>query len=171
MRRFAFAAILPLLVIACASQPQRTPQVSGRYAVVLGPGLTNERMQYGAPLLHQSVYDMLKWQLPIAPSIAEADAVITLKAGREPHRFEYEISRGGRVVSSSAPIPVMVIGNQLSASEVQLEQRRIERSATQAGSSNSDMILRHRLGPTQYKAHSSASQRIARAIVRDLTSL
>jgi hypothetical protein len=171
MRRFAFAAVLPLLVVACASQPPRTPKVSGRYAIVLAPGLSNERMQYGAPLLHQSVYDMLRWQLPIAPSIAEADAVITLKAGREPNRFEYEISRGGKVVSSSAPIPVMVIGNQLSISEQQLEQRRTESSMSHAGSSNSDMILRHRLGPTQYRAHSTATQRIAREIVRDLTKL
>ncbi|HYC91156.1 MAG TPA: hypothetical protein VEO54_18195 [Thermoanaerobaculia bacterium] len=171
MRRFAFAAILPLLVIACASQPQRTQKVSGRYAIVLAPGLPDERMQHGAPLLHQSVYDMLKWQLPLAPSVAEADAVITLKAGREPHLFEYEISRGGKVVSSSAPIPVMVIGNQLSISEQQLQQRRTESSMSQAGSANSDLILRHRLGPTQYRAHSSATQRIARAIVNDLTRL
>ncbi|HUR81477.1 MAG TPA: hypothetical protein VM733_11975 [Thermoanaerobaculia bacterium] len=124
MRRHLLALLLPFVVVACASRPQKP---AGRYAIVLDPQLTAKRTVRGVTPLHHSVREALTQRLNVVANPADADAVIVLEPA--PYgRLAYEIRRGDTVVAQSDPmvIPSRVtdrdtIGEQLEA------QRRDEK--------------------------------------------
>ena len=179
MRRFGIAVLVPLLLAACASQPPQTAghdHVSGKYAIVLDPELDRRQSVHGVQLLHYSVRAALQQRLKLADSPATADAVILLKPGTTPDRLQYDILRGGRTISRSARIPMIVPGSERSIGE-QLEAQRNREYAR--GDHNIKITRRD---PTTYRpsaprvSHESAQieavfragNLIADEIVRDL---
>jgi hypothetical protein len=120
MRRQIFALLLPLLVVACASQPKK---LSGRYAIEVDPELASHYSSYGTSL-HERVTESLGQRLNLTANAADADAVIVLKRGNTYGYLAYEIRRGGDVVVSTQPSTLIVRGDTRSVAENLEWQRR-----------------------------------------------
>ena len=112
MRRQILALLLPLVVVACASQPKK---LTGRYAIELDPWLASHPTPY-ANSLHERIAATLQERLTLAPSAADADAVIVLKRGRTNADLVYEIRRGNEVVVSTQP-SMLLRGDRRSVAE------------------------------------------------------
>lgn len=180
MRRFVIAAVLPFLLVACASQPPQQQKLAGRYAVVLDPALDSEDALRGQSQLHKAVRASLTQRLELAPTVAEADTVIVLKPSRATDRLPYEIRRGGQVLLSSfAVIPLLKPGGQRTIGE-QLEAQRnstyVDMSQTSdtpdaRRAANTWPRSRPALERAQTEAIARAGNRIAAAIVQEVSQL
>jgi hypothetical protein len=178
MRKFAIAAVLPILLAACASQPPK--KLAGSYAVVLDPELDSRDALRGQPLLHQAVRASLTRRLELAPAVAEADTVIVLKPSRATDRLPYEIRRGDKVVLSSfATVPLIRPGGQRTIGE-QLEpyanSTHVDMSSTvdnpdARDAGNTWPRSRPALERAQHEAIAKAGNQIAAAILQELSRL
>lgn len=162
MRRFAAAVALPLLLLACASQPPQ--KLSGRYAVVVDPALAPQETVQVSPLLHQRVQLALQHRLELAPTVAEAETVILLEPSDKPGTVRYQIRRGDSVVTSYAQIGPIAKSQELSFAEQRAPRH-------QEGLPTSDIVQR-RSGPKMdqdlQRALGPVAARIVNQIVHDL---
>lgn len=173
MRRFVLAVVLPLLTLACASQPQPQP-LRGSYAVVLDPAFTPRESVQISPLLHQRVHRALEHRLQLASSVDAADTVVVLEPSDRPGYVRYQIRRGGTEVTSYAAIGPIAKSTKLSvADELQL-QRQNERKRANIDYHSSDEFMRRVSGPKMdhdlHLALGRAAGRVVNQIVKDLTN-
>jgi hypothetical protein len=170
MKRLVRTALLPLLVIACASQPKK---IDGRYAIVLHPELAARDSVRGTPLLHHAVQQSLQTRLVIAPSLAEADAVILLSPGRTPNQLEYEIRRNETVTGASAAMKPVRPGADRTIGQQLEDQRRTEHVRTtpmiEIPRRDIDRSFHEDYASVQRAAIFDAGNRIAAAIIDELS--
>ncbi len=170
MRRQIFALLLPLLVVACASQPQK---LSGRYAIEVDPWLASHNAQ--GRNVHERVIASLRQSLNLSPSAADADALIVLKRGATDGDLAYEIRRDGQVVVSTQPTNAFITRGDTRSVAENLEWQRRQDAARfgdpthrypenfRPSTENPDMA--------RLDAYRSQARRIAEMIVYDLRRL
>ena len=168
MRRALFAVLLPLLVVACASQPKK---LSGRYALEVDPWLASYQSPYRSNL-HERVTASLQQRLNLAASASDADAVIVLKRGATDADLAYEIRRRGAVVVSTQPTNAFIGRGDTRSIAENLEWQRRQDAARfgdplrrypenfRPSTANTDMAM--------LEAYRSQARHIAEMIVYDL---
>lgn len=174
MRRFVLAASLPLLLLACASQPKLT----GKYAIDASPALQSGRAAYDVGHIYEPLKAALGQRITLIDSIEEADAVIVLRPGPAHGTLSYDIVRGRNIAHSRVtPSQTLVRPGELQTLGERLEHQRSNEAVRE---NRTFIVQRQRVSsPLQHVEEEqerltrplSTANRIADQIVKDLAKL
>ena len=174
MRKFVLAASLPLLLLACASQPKLT----GKYAIDADPALRSGRAAYDVNLIYQPLVAALGQRIQLIESIEDADAVIVLRPGPAHGTLSYDIVRGSDLALSRVTAAKALVRD----GDLQTLGERLDRQRwTEYATGNHTIVVRREQIPralpnAEVEAERrtrplSTANRIADQIVRELARL
>ncbi|HYC91157.1 MAG TPA: hypothetical protein VEO54_18200 [Thermoanaerobaculia bacterium] len=176
MRKLILAAFLPLLVLACASQPPK--KLTGRYAIDADLALKSGRAAYDLALIHDPLVEALRRRIYLIGNVDEADAVIVLRPGPAHGTLTYDIIRGSDLAASRVTAAQTLVRH----GDIQTLGEKLDRQRWNeyASGNRTIVVKREQIGRAIPNAELederktrplATANRIADQIVRDLARL